>query len=309
MDGHPDPSTPQVEFRPRSRVNPRSAWLSAHARNVTSQDGEDGIIEKIFEVMRPANRWCMEIGAYDGKLLSNTWNLIVHHGWEGVLIEGRNLLYEQLARRYSPDNREAEGRCAARVKLVHQYAAFDGHRSLDAILSKAGAPPDLDFASIDIDSNDWHLWDTLQRYRPRVLLIEFNATIPNDVYFVQQRDVNVTHGCSLLALVELGKRKGYELVATTVGNAFFVDARFYPAFGIPDNDVDAMYFYPHLQSRLFQGYDGELLLAGYRRLHWPNLPFSQDDIQVLPPSLRRYGMMFVDSLPDARCEMDQAGKV
>ena len=292
-----------IEFRPRSRVNPKSAYLSQFVRNVTAQDGEDGIIEKIFEIAPPANRWCMEIGAFDGKLLSNTWNLVVNHGWRGVLIEGRKLLYDRLAARFNPANPGAEGNASGRVVLVHQYAAFEGARSLDAILAQAGAPRDLDFVSIDIDSNDWYLWDSMKTYQPRVVVIEFNATIPNDVFYVQERDPDVTHGCSLLALIELGKSKGYELVATTTANAFFVRSELFAAFGIADNDIDAMYHNAHLQTRLFQGYDGELIIAGYQRLHWPNLAFTQEDIQVLPKPLRQYGMLFVDSLPDARAEM------
>jgi hypothetical protein len=294
----------QNEFRPRSRVNPRSAHLSQFARNVTSQDGEDGIIEKIFEIMPPANRYCVEIGAFEGKYLSNTWNLIVNHRWHGVLIEGREMLYQKLAQRFSSANPEIEGRLSDKVTLIHQYAAFEGERSLDAMLAGAKVPRDLDFISIDIDSNDWYLWDSMKVYQPRAVLIEFNATIPTDVCFVQERDFNVNQGCSLLALIDLGKRKGYELIATTIANAFFVRKEAFPAFGIADNDIDAMYFNGSLQSRLFQGFDGELIVSGYRKLHWPNLPFTQEDIQVLPKALRRYGMMFSDSLPDARAEME-----
>jgi hypothetical protein len=303
--GTPDtPTAMQLEFRPKSRVNPQSVHLSQFARNVTAQHGEDGIIEKIFEIVPPANRWCLEIGAFDGKVLSNTWNLIVNRGWNGVLVEGRRMLYQKLAVRFSADNPDVEGRCRDKVTLIHEYATFEGRSSLDGLLARAGAPTDLDFISIDIDSNDWHLWASMKAYQPRVVLIEFNATIPNDVYFVQARDVKVTQGCSLLALIELGKQKGYELVATTDANAFFVREELFGAFGIADNDIDSMYFFPHLQSRLFQGFDGELIVAGYRTLHWPNLPFTQEDIQVLPKALRRYGMTVTDSIPDVRVEMD-----
>ncbi len=293
----------QNEFRPRSRVDPKSAHLSQFARNVTSQDGEDGVIEKIFEILPPANRYCVEIGAFDGKYLSNTWNLIVNHGWHGVLIEGREFLYQKVAERFSPANPEVEGRFSDKVTLIHQYAAFEGARSLDAMLAQARVPSDLDFISIDIDSNDWYLWDSMTVYQPRVVLIEFNATIPNDVCFVQERDFNVNQGCSLLALIDLGKRKGYELVATTVANAFFVRKDSFTAFGIADNDIDAMYFFGQLQTRLFQGFDGELIVAGYQKLHWPNVPFAQEDIQVLPKALRRYGVMVSDSMLDARAQM------
>jgi len=296
-------TAPQVEFRPRSRINPRSTYLLEYASNITSQHGEDGIIAKIFEIVPPANLWCLEIGAFDGKLLSNTWSLITQRGWRAVLVEGNDDQWGQLAARFSRDNPEIEGRFADHVALVHKYADFEGESSLDGILSAAGAPKDLDFMSIDIDSNDWHLWDSLVQYKPRVLMIEFNTTIPNDVYYVQARDSNVTQGCSLLALIELGKRKGYELVVCTPANAIFVRAELYPAFNIPDNDIDAMYFYPYLQTRLFQGYDGELILAGYQQLHWPNVPFSAADVQVLPEPLRRYGMQFHDTQKIARSRM------
>jgi hypothetical protein len=293
----------QIEFRPKSRVKPESTYLLRYARVVTAQEGEDGIIEKIFEIISPANKYCVEIGAYDGKLLSNTWNLIIHHHWRGALIEGREMLFQQLSDRFSARNPEVEGRYSENVTLIHEYAAFEGNKSLDGLLAKAGAPKDLDFISIDIDSNDWYLWESMNVYQPRVVMIEFNATIPNDVYFVQSRDFNINQGCSLLALIELGRKKGYELVATTTANAFFVRKKLFPAFNIADNDIDSMYYNANLQTRLFQGYDGELILAGYQKLHWHDFPFSQEDIQVLPKSLRKHGMVFTDGLADARAQM------
>lgn len=56
-------------------------WLNEFASNVTSQFGEDGIIEKILEVIGDANRWCVEFGASDGVYLSNTYNLIKNKGY------------------------------------------------------------------------------------------------------------------------------------------------------------------------------------------------------------------------------------
>ncbi len=59
-------------FKRISRVKPESAYLQKFNRKVTSQRGEDGIIEKIFEIAGAANRYCVEFGAWDGKLYSNT---------------------------------------------------------------------------------------------------------------------------------------------------------------------------------------------------------------------------------------------
>jgi hypothetical protein len=71
----------------RSRSTQEDTSLSAFARNVTSQCGEDGIIERILSIMTDKDGWCVEFGAWDGKHLSNTYNLIHNKGYSAVLIE------------------------------------------------------------------------------------------------------------------------------------------------------------------------------------------------------------------------------
>ena len=60
--------------------------LSEHASNTYSQFGEDGIIEKIFQIIGVNSKVCIEFGAWDGFYLSNTANLWTN-GWKGILIE------------------------------------------------------------------------------------------------------------------------------------------------------------------------------------------------------------------------------
>jgi hypothetical protein len=67
---------PIICYMPKDRRNPASTFLMKFARNVTSQNGEDGIIEKLLELIGATNEWVVEIGAWDGKHLSNSWNLI-----------------------------------------------------------------------------------------------------------------------------------------------------------------------------------------------------------------------------------------
>src|SRR5258708_17939934 len=119
-------------------------------------------------------------------------------GWRGVLIEGREFLYQKVAERFGGANPEVEGRFSDKVTLIHQYAAFEGPRSLDAMLAQARVSRDLDFISIDIDSNDWYLWDSMTVYQPRAVLLQYNAPIPNDVCFVQDRDLHVQHSSPFL---------------------------------------------------------------------------------------------------------------
>jgi hypothetical protein len=270
---------PLIQHIPASRVRPDCAYLRGFAANVTSQFGEDGIIARILEIAGTTNRYACEFGAWDGKHFSNTWNLIARHGWRGLLIEGDRDRFAALQQTYA-------GR--SDVRLLNAMVAIQGERSLDSLLAAAGAPRDLDVLSIDVDGVDWHLWNTLVIHRPRVLVIEINPTIPNDVIFIQDPDPAVNQGASLRAMVELGKRKRYELVATTLCNALFVDAQLFPRFSIPDNSVDTMHELGSLETKIFQLYDGTLMLAGYQRLNWHNLPIEVEKIQVLPPQMRRF---------------------
>lgn len=94
-------------------------------------------------------------------------------------------------------------------------------------------------------------------------------------------------GSSLLALAELGKRKGYELVSTTKFNAIFVQAQYFSLFDIADNRVSVMHS-TLMPSYLFQLYDGTLMVAGCRKLIWHKTPITHEALQVLPRARRRF---------------------
>ena len=268
-----------LRYTPRSRVKPESTYLQEVRANVTSQAGEDGIIRRAFSMMGAANKWCVEFGAWDGRHLSNTWDLIVNRGWRGVLIEGD----ADRCRALRDGHAGAE-----RVVAVDRFVGLRPPDDLDSILAKTPVPEDFDLLSIDVDGIDWHIWESLRRYRPRLVVIEFNQTIPNDVYFVQDADAAVHQGNSLLALVELGRAKGYELLATTEINAFFVLRELFPVFQIADNDIDAIHSPGDYESRLFQLYDGTLVLAGCRTLLWAEKPIDDEAIQPLAPEARMF---------------------
>lgn len=270
---------PQVDFRPVNRTRPDCAWLLKHRADVTSQIGQDGILAKIFEIIGSGSRYCVEFGAWDGRWLSNTYSLIADQGWSGLLIEGNPARCAEIASTHP----------YSRVTAVNGIVGWEGENALDAILARNGAPAEPDLVSIDVDGNDWHIWRALKRHRPRVVLIEFNPSIPNDVYFVQDADPGVHQSSSLSAMIELGREKGYSLVCANQWDAFFVPDELYLAFSIPDNGIDAMHFYPDMETRLFQGFDGTLLTAGNHRLIWKNVDFVSDDLQVLPRSLRFLG--------------------
>ena len=142
-------------------MNPTD-WLSPSACNSYSQFGEDGILQAIFSVIGTQNKWCLECGAADGLFFSNTRRLI-EQGWYAVLVEADRREFGKLAQ-----NSKAFG---ARVKCLNLRVGDES--GLDEILADCGAPLDIDLVVIDVDGQDFYLFNAIHRFRPRVVVIEF----------------------------------------------------------------------------------------------------------------------------------------
>lgn len=246
---------------------------------MTSQSGEDGILEAVFEIIPGADRWACEFGAWDGRHLSNTHHLIANQRWSAVMIEADARKAIDLRRTYAD---------IPRVTCVTRLVGFEGENTLDNILAETPIPRDFDLLSIDIDGNDYHAWAAVRAYLPKVVIIEFNPTIPNDIEFVQPARRDVNQGNSLLSLTRLAQDKGYELVAVTDLNGIFVRREYFPLFGIRDNSLGAMRPSSSYESSLFQLYDGTIMLTGCTKLVWQNVEIHQESIQVMPRWLRRF---------------------
>jgi hypothetical protein len=268
---------PTIQISHKDRRNPASISLLNHAANETSQFGEDGIIAAALTAIGSRNRWCVEAGAWDGVHFSNTHSLM-KQGWSGVFIEANAEKFSALQKTYCD---------CPNAHLMNSFVGLDGANMLDQLLADTQAPADLDLLSLDIDGPDYWVWESFTEYRPRLVVIEFNPSVPNDVLFVQDRDPRINQGCSLLALMTLAKRKGYELIAVTDCNAIFVTADDFLSFHILDNSIDAMYDPSH-SGRIFQGFDGTIFTAGMPRLIWHNREIDPEDLQVLPPNDRRF---------------------
>lgn len=254
-------------------------WMLEHAANVTSQTGEDGIIAKILDVIGQPIGWCVEFGAWDGSHLSNTYDLISRRGFSAVLIEGSERRFRELASRF-------EGN--PNVLPIHAFVGFSAVDGLDTILAKAPIPQEFDVLSIDIDGNDYHVWKATERYRPRLVVIEYNQTIPSAVDFVQPADMNVNQGSSLLALTRLAREKGYELVAATHHNGLFVRSEYFAAFGIEDNSPDAIRPDDSMVTYIFNGMDGTVFIRGYGKLGWHRIPYREKRMQLVARPFRRF---------------------
>ena len=197
----------------------RQQRLNQSEFRVFSQNGEDGLIAEIFRRIGTTNRYFVEFGVQNGLECNSAWLLL--QGWRGLWIEGSHHDCQQIDWRFKQPIQD--GRLALKNRLVT-------NNNLDSILCEVGAPEEPDMLSIDIDFNDYHVWNGLSRCRPRVVVIEYNAFYRPPLRFVVPYVQNMGHrgdtyfGASLQSMVDLGTEKGYSLVACCYSgvNAFFV---------------------------------------------------------------------------------------
>jgi hypothetical protein len=197
--------------------------LGTHEFQMFSQSGADGIIAEIFRRVGRTNRVFVEIGVGNG--LENNTAALLLQGWSGVWIDGskKNAKAIQKELKWFLDGRKLNLKThfVTRENILEQF-------------DSSAVPRDLDLVSIDIDGNDYWVWEALlERYTPRVVVIEYNSLLGPYVPWVME--YNATHtresvvvtsyyGASLKALERLGASKGYGLVGCDIlgMNAFFV---------------------------------------------------------------------------------------
>src|SRR3954470_9670030 len=145
--------------------------LAEFRSDQTSQSGENGVVDAILGAIGITHRVAVEFGAYHLYEYSNIAPLWRDRGWRAVLIEGDGERYAAIVGALG----EAERRhsLCKRVTVLNRWVRPRGPDSLDALLAEAGSiPDDFDVLSIDIDSADLHIWQGLDAYRPRVVLVE-----------------------------------------------------------------------------------------------------------------------------------------
>ena len=244
-------------------------------QNIFSQSGEDGVIAKILEVLPDINTFFVEFGAWDGLHLSNCARLARDFGWSGIFIEGDVEKFDALTSNYAQN---------PLIIPINKWVSLSAGATLDEIVSPT--TQEVGILSIDIDGNDYHIWDSIKVLRPTLVIIEVNPSIPNDVKFVQEYSPEVNHGSSLLAMNALGVSKGYELICCTSANAFFVKREYFKLFNIPDNSVEKL-FVPKCNGRIFHGFDGTIFTVGMERIIWKGIAVGAKDLQLLPPDQRK----------------------
>jgi hypothetical protein len=258
------------------------APLTQYESDTFSQFGEDGIIAECLSRISaavPLDKWCVEFGAWDGVYLSNTCRLIREEGYSAVMVEGNLERFRELEKNH-PDSR---------VHKIQRWISLSGEGRLEKVLSTTPLPRDFDLLSIDIDSCDWHVWNSIESYRPKIVVIEFNPTIPNCVSYVQPPDFSVRQGNSARAIDDLAHEKGYVLVAATTVNLIYVErALADPVLGVSRPELGDLRDEAEHVAYVFAGYNGEVFCTNPVQLMWHGIKIGPRRLQMLPRVLQRF---------------------
>lgn len=193
--------------------------LNRHEAQVFSQNGEDGIIAEIFSRIGTTSRVFVEFGAGDGTENNSAYLLL--KGWSGFWFDADKSNLQSIHRHFAKSI--SDKRLTAEQEFLTAETA-------PSILRKYGVPIEFDLLSLDVDRNTSWIWHSLGALRPRVAVVEYNASIPpQDDWEIPYEatavwDETLLFGAGLLALERIGRELDYSLVGCDISgtNAFFV---------------------------------------------------------------------------------------
>jgi hypothetical protein len=222
--------------------SPKEFPLTPYEYPISEVNGmeEEGLFNHLRSIIPDETRFCIEFGAGNGQDFLAVRDLIERHGYSALLIEGDPNEAKELRRNYEGNER------------VHCVESFITRKNIEDLFRQNSVPDSPDFLLIDIDGNDYYIWEALVSYKPKIVCIEYNASYAPPEDFVVEYDPGLNwqgddyYSASITMLVKLGKQKGYELIhCKTIGdNLIFVQADLFHLFNIPDNSPQAMYQMP-----------------------------------------------------------------
>ena len=178
-----------------------------------AQFKEDLIIIDIFLNKNiEEDRIFVEFGAWDGVHLSNC-KLLADNNWHGFFIEGDFLRFQECQKNYKNNNK---------IKVINKF--IDKNYTLNNLI-KENSINKIDVLSIDIDGKDLTELKKLNLIRPKVIVIEFNSSIPLDIE-CEDTIGGEGNGSSYLSIYNYLSNNGYELINFTPCNLIFIEKGF-----------------------------------------------------------------------------------
>jgi len=200
------------------RKSPMLPILSGH--KAYSQNDEDGIIQEILKRIGIAHETFFEIGTGNGT--ENNTLFWLKQGWKGAWIEGSAGNAEFIRQAFRKPIEQGD------LEFAQAMVSAENINSLVAATRLSGR--EIDILSIDIDGNDYYVFERLELLNARVVIIEYNARFPPPARWRIPYEPGFSwdgsdrYGASLQSMSDLFDRRNYALVAcnATGANAFFV---------------------------------------------------------------------------------------
>ena len=152
--------------KPIKLNNPNNFNISKFGIKIYSQNEEDGIILYILKHIGIRTKKFIEIGSESGTEC-NTTNLLKYFDWSGMQIEGDKELYNNAKIQLKKKLREK----MKNIKLVNSFIT---KKNINKIIKK-NFKKEVDLLSIDIDGNDFWVWEEINCINPRLVVIEYNS--------------------------------------------------------------------------------------------------------------------------------------
>jgi len=224
------------------------ARLSETGYRVFSQFEEDGKLLFIFAVIGMGNKTFVEIGADDG-INSNAANLYFNFGWRGLFIDGNCTSIARGKRFYDRYPHPWFFKPAFTCSKVNR-------ENVNELIRAQGIEGEVGLLSIDIDGNDYWIWDAITTISPRVVIIEThvefglrNIVVPYDPKYSYPGKHPVYHGASPTAMTNLARRKGYRLVgANELGFNFIFVRNGLGEEYLPEVSVESVLQHPSVKD-------------------------------------------------------------
>jgi hypothetical protein len=223
---------------------------------VFSQWDEDGIIQYLTQKIPIENKTFIEFGV-ESYEESNTRFLLLQDHWQGMVLDAceQDIQYIQTDRIYWEYDLQAK-------------SAWITQANVDSLMESAGFAEDVGLLSIDIDGNEYWIWEAIRSIRPSLVIVEYNSvfglqpvSIPyrEDFGRTAAHNSNLYYGCSLASLHHLAAAKGYLLLGSNIWghNAFFVRSDVAGEF----KGLSPQQAYVHSKFREARGPDGKLTYA------------------------------------------------
>jgi hypothetical protein len=199
-----------------------SSNFSTQQLNIFTIANEDGLLLNIFNKIGTTNKYFIDIGSNDC-INSNCANLAFHHNWRGLFIDGNSQILNRGKYIYKQYFKRA-------VPKFQFTQAIVTTQNINSILKSSNCPIEPDLLCIDLDGNDYHIWNAIEVISPRVVLVEVQVEKGNTEFVptysteFEKYEDKTPKGASPLSIVQLANKKGYQLVAVNNGcyNLFFV---------------------------------------------------------------------------------------